>query len=591
MTPRCLSPGGGIDMGVDQRIRKVLSGTTLWCCLSITMVNSDTGSDSDNNLQSATEKLYCAADKHEAAHHIRSIGNSRLLTPGLPAESAVNDQPLLQATTLDQVLLVLHRTAEKFPEVKNLVEETVIQWNYCSVIDNGKFYDHRQVKGKSVRTPSPHLHDNKWPGFHAFGLVPGNYNSDSFNFTTPYINTSIRTLADVQLQQRYIAHCLPHPDDKHLYRADKRNFISRVQATHTGRRQFKPVSWNLSCDTPEPPPENQPEKQPEKQPENQLEKLTDNTVHQAAPETVQKPVQSKPAVPELTGTETQKIPELAAAGAPPATDTTQKGSAPEPVLVEIESITPAISPPGNADKTDTPESVPVFFETTEVDRDTQPQPAPVVVTAPSNGNSIVSVNTITSKGLSGSISIENRSFRIKDTSLKFNLGYKPVVDSYWFIRSALNVSQESQPFTYSWGIGYDDWHPGTWAIQLNHWGPLSPGDGLDIDNAVAEISYKLKSTWLKKNNLASTIALSKPVSDDPSLSWGWSWSPRSHWFIRSTLIKPLGEGGVNWSYGFGYTRYNANSLSFEYNNWGVNDFPEHNFRKNGQLSFIYRWAF
>ena len=114
---------------------------------------------------------------------------------------------------------------------------------------------------------------------------------------------------------------------------------------------------------------------------------------------------------------------------------------------------------------------------------------------------------------------------------------------------------------------------------------------MDIENAVAEVSYKLKGSWLAKNNLASTIALSKPLSDNPSVSWGWSWNPYSHWFIRSTLIKPIGTGGVNWSYGFGYTRYDANSLSIEYNNWGINDFPETNFRDNGQLSLIYRWAF
>ena len=175
MKPRGPSSGRGIDMEVSQGIRKVLSGTIIWC-LSITIVNSDSESVYDNSLQAATEKLHCASDRYEAANHIRSIAKSTLLPPGLPAETVTKSQLQLQATTLDQVLLVLHQSAVKFPEVKSLVEETVIQWNFCSVIDNGKFYDHRQSNGKSIRTPSPDSVNHRWGGFHAFGLIPGRYN-------------------------------------------------------------------------------------------------------------------------------------------------------------------------------------------------------------------------------------------------------------------------------------------------------------------------------------------------------------------------------------------------------------------------------
>jgi len=527
MNSRGLSSGRGLTMEENHGVRKVLLGTTLWCCLSVTIVNSDTGPAADDTLQSATEKLHCASDQHEAAHHIRSIGQSGLRAPGLPAETPADTQPLLQATTLDQVLQVLHQSTTKFPEVKSLVEETVIQWNFCSVIDNGKFYDHQWVNRKSVRTPSPDSARHKWQGFLAFGLIPGKNNSDSFNFTTPYINTTIRSLADRKLQQRYIAHCLPHPDDKHLYRAGKRNFISRVQATVFSAKQFKPVSWNLTCNAPV----------PKLAIKTQTEEQANKPAEQEKPQSAEKTNENQQAELQPTAPEIQNVPALAAAN------------------------------PQAPSKPDYNPDSPVPFETIEQETNTHPQPSAVVITAPSNGNAIVSVNAISSKGLSGSVSLENRSFRLADTSLKFNLGYKPISDSYWFIRSALNISQESQPFTYSWGIGYDDWHP------------------------VAEVSYKLKGSWLAKNNLASTIALSKPLSDNPSVSWGWSWNPYSHWFIRSTLIKPIGTGGVNWSYGFGYTRYDANSLSIEYNNWGINDFPETNFRDNGQLSLIYRWAF
>jgi len=343
---------------------------------------------------------------------------------------------------------------------------------------------------------------------------------------------------------------------------------------------FEPIRWNLEC--------------------KNIPKFTGKTKLPGPAIVPVEPIKTVATTP-VKNVQTTKtpisteatIPALAAAAPPVIPDI--KHMAPMETLGKEVTIKKPVT-----ETTATEVGVPVTIEMINEKSDQPAQPTPVVVTGPSNGSAITSASANSLKGLSGSISIENRSFRSKDTSLKLSFAYKPIADSYWFIRSAINISQTSKPLTYSWGIGYDDWHPGTWAVQLNHWGPLRPGDGLDAKNAVAEISYKLKTRWLKKNNLSSSLGLAKPLSAKPSISWGWSWNPYSHWFVRSTLIKPLGydqgnnaqgTNGINWSYGFGYTRYNDRSLSFEYNNWGINEFPKHNFRKNGQLSLIYRWAF
>lgn len=562
-------------MPLPPGLRTILVCLPVWCGLSLAIVRSDTTPETTagHTLQSSIQMLHCASDQKQAAQHIKNIQLADSFVPGLPSETNT-DQPQLQASTLDQALWILHKSAARYPKNKNLIERTVINWNFCGVIDNGKFYDHKIINGLSTRTPSQENIENNWRGFAAFGLIPTK-NQEKFDFTTPYITTAINSLADIQLQRTYIAHCLPHPDDEHLYRANKRNFISRVISDKSTPTAFEPIRWDLECrDIPKlatkPKPIN-----PPVLPVEPIVPLAKTPV---------KDIQPK----ETSISETEKIPALAAAAAPPVTSELEQVSHSLPPL-EITNKEVTIKP--DSGNSSTNEGVTVAIEMINERSDQPVQPTPVVVTGPSNGSAITSANANSLKGLSGSISIENRSFRSKDTSLKFSFAYKPIADSYWFIRSAVNVSQESKPLTYSWGIGYDDWHPGTWAIQLNHWGPLRPGDGLDAKNAVAEISHKLKNRWLKNNNLSSSLGLAKPLSAKPSLSWGWSWNPYSHWFIRSTLIKPLGTKGVNWSYGFGYTRYNDRSLSFEYNNWGINEFPKHNFRKNGQLSLIYRWAF
>ena len=568
------------------------------CCVALSF--SVSGPTSSETLLSHIKNLHCAPDSKTAANYIRNIQRVTLFPPGLPNETNDAQNPALRAATLDRLLTTLYASSQKYPTNKDLIEEAVIQWNFCSVIDNGQLYDH--TIGQRTVSPSSHSQQH-WAGFKSFGLVNTSDTADRFDFTTPYKDSLIRPLADIKLLETYIKHCLPHPDDEHLYRSFGRNFISRLipaskrQKDITTSRQAFECTPLQTAPVPPPSPELTPVAPPPAAP---AAPATDESEHAVEPEeqTVPLSITERPAPLEISAP-VESIDPLK-----DRADVIEEAA--KPVVAAAKPVTDDLSnsviitdskPFETTKQTSSPvpkNSIPIKIKTiqtlekTTVDFD---PPAAVVVIGPANGGSVASTNINNSKGFSGSITLENKSFQADQTSLKLAFAYKPIQDSYWFLRSAFNISNQSNPVTYSWGIGYDDWHSGTWGIQLNHWGPLSSGDGLDIDNAVIETSYKIKSSWLEKNNLGSSIALSSPISGKPSLSWGWSWSPFSDWFVRTTFIKPTSGGGLDWSYGFGFTRYTPSSLSVEYNNWGVNHFPNANFKGNGQLSLIYRWAF
>lgn len=521
-------------------------------CSSVLLLLSTGFAADHNSLYTAINNLHCARDQHAAAKQLRSIQQLELFPPGLPAEKNATGKASIRATTLDIILSTFYQSSLEYPNNKDLIQDTVIAWNFCHVIDSGKFYDisFNNNKIEKSETTNPQHH---WAGFKAFGLINSDLNS--FKFTSPYKSSVMNSLADLRLLKTYLQHCLPHPDDSHLYRDFGRNFISRVVPSSINTNLQANEMWEFTC---------------------------------AVPELEKNPLDDK----EI---DTEKM--------EPKISQSIESSEPSIDLPDKLTAIPAFEKPVTSPKKDTPiiraaktETIPIKANASIQPLETGSEisesnyPPAVVTTSSPGGNAVHSKNIKTSKGFSGSISLQNRSFISENTSLNFAFAYKPIQDSYWFIRSALNLSQQDEPISYSWGIGYDDWHPGTWGIQLNHWGPLKRGDNLDIKNAVAEINYKVDSDTLKKHRLSSSIALSKPLTGEPSLSWGWSWNPHSNWFIRSTLIKPV-IGTLNWSYGFGYTSYAKSSLSLEYNNWGVNRFPKTNFKKNGQLSLTYRWEF
>lgn len=198
-------------------------------------------------------------------------------------------------------------------------------------------------------------------------------------------------------------------------------------------------------------------------------------------------------------------------------------------------------------------------------------------------------------GFSGSFALSNRRFEsISDAwSLTANFGYKPIRSSYFFARTGFTFidTDSGEPVSYYWGIGYNDWHTDTWAFELNHWGPLKPGDGLQLEKVVASISYKFDSELLKNNGLSSSFSISGGENTAPTATLAGSWTPKPNWFIRTLITQPLEGGDTTWAYGFGYSDWREKTWALEYNNWGTNKAFDLNFRDNALVTLSWKWGF
>ena len=191
--------------------------------------------------------------------------------------------------------------------------------------------------------------------------------------------------------------------------------------------------------------------------------------------------------------------------------------------------------------------------------------------------------------MSGSFALSNRRFEPDDWSFTANISYKPIVDNYYFARTGFTWVDGEEPLSYYWGVGYNDWHPGTWAFELNNWGPLTPGDGLEIEKAIASISYKFDSPLLKKYNISTSATLSGGKHSNSALTFASSWTPKPNWFFRNLITQSLEGGPATWAYGFGYNNWRAQTWSLEYNNWGPNTLSSPNFRDNALVTLSWKW--
>jgi hypothetical protein len=207
------------------------------------------------------------------------------------------------------------------------------------------------------------------------------------------------------------------------------------------------------------------------------------------------------------------------------------------------------------------------------------------------------VTAATPPGVHGFSGAFNHNWPLNRSGRKFSATATWAPAEYWFIRLGVTNAYEqggSQPWSYSWGVGYDDWHPGTWSVQLNHWGPIVPGKGLDIDNAVFTTSYKTDHAWLKERNMTLAHGIDLPVGQprNGKLHSTWQWAVWPTWFLRVGVSTPLqGLSPLQWSYGFGRSDWRPFTWSLEYNNWGPNTAFQPNFKKNGTITIAWKWAY
>ena len=528
--------------------------------------------------------LQCADNQEQAKQELEKLRSLSISISGLPAESIDLSPSFLTAGSLDITLDTLVKTADKYPELRRLVERTLLRWDYCQVFEDGQFYDLQENKPRNQVSYIPPLN---WTGFKNLG------------FLDPPASFIPKLLSQSPLGERAFEHffhriyreqCFPHHITGKLYRQQYRVDRSYLISKKTTSNNHYPYQWNTSC-SPEkvailaPPP-------PPPQPIIEEEVVLVVEMLPELPIVVEKP-EVVILIEEPSVTETQSEPEKQLVNIEPikkAPIIIAKTHKPTPKkTLSVKPDEPAL--PAQKQKKKTPAEatkLPSIPDKTHV----------VIKTAviPSSSNSspisnVISENPDKTHGFTGNV-YTKQSLSAANPTIGVNASWKPIADSYWFIRGGLDYDyKSSDPLTYSWGLGYDDWHEGTWSAQINNWGPIKPEEGLAWDKAIANIGYKFKSETLASYNLHANSSLDIPITGDPALNLGMQWNPIENWYIRDNIHKPLNGEPSTWSYGFGYSNWRTNKFNLEYSNYGANELFDTNFRESGVISLSYNWEF
>ncbi len=164
--------------------------------------------------------------------------------------------------------------------------------------------------------------------------------------------------------------------------------------------------------------------------------------------------------------------------------------------------------------------------------------------------------------------------------------------SFLFARAGIEARRPDGEWTgsTSWGVGYDDWHPGTLFAQINDWSvdlakPNLKGVALDA-------GYRLPLPERVAKYIGANVGVNVP--------WGLPVG-----LVSNVTVKPIGDlfvtAGVrttpsdfsqwSWVYGFGLSNWRPFTVSAQYTNWGPNKAFKPNFLENGAVTASFSWAF
>jgi hypothetical protein len=141
----------------------------------------------------------------------------------------------------------------------------------------------------------------------------------------------------------------------------------------------------------------------------------------------------------------------------------------------------------------------------------------------------------------------------------------------------------------SWGVGYDDWHPGTLSVQLNNWGPIERTEQLWLGSEF-DVGYKLPfgPEWARYVGVLAHAFYQ--VGGAPGVGVTATVRPWQMFFLSSGVRYSLREqDAFTWFYTFGWSDWRPFTFSASYANWGLNRVPEPNFVRNGLLNLSFSW--
>ena len=165
------------------------------------------------------------------------------------------------------------------------------------------------------------------------------------------------------------------------------------------------------------------------------------------------------------------------------------------------------------------------------------------------------------------------------------------VGATWPLARELSLDASAKP-TWSLGIGYDDWHPGTWSFQINQWGPVVPADRWKIaSTASAELAYKVRLGQSLGEHLGLKLAVSSKLTGSPAagvaLSFKFPFAMFASVGAATSLPTP---GRPTWTYVIGRSTWTPGSFSIILANFGPNLVAEPNIVAHTAVTASWSWA-
>ena len=561
--------------------------------------------------------LHCTTDLKTAQSTVDALFHSSAQGYAWPDEwlGETSASPALHAGTLDILLYTLKSTAERFPSLREDIERVALQWNYCDVVEDAQFFDlsqqSKQLHKQLAATDVP----LQWQGFKQWGFLTPDP-------TTRFVPRLLDEIRLSPLGYQYFLHrvyrkqCFPHPETGLLAteaEAAPLVLFSRVPTLPVEYPQNPvayPYTWNPVCTVAanEPPP-----------PAPSAQLVTpDKTTNKSTNTPPQAQHEQPPAPPNKTETKTAAIPTPPLI-LPPANPVNPPAVAPRVVIImddipphqavppvrTARALTPVTRSPlpqrkgpsmnpangyailptivSNAPAND----IPIFFDDDELDTDAQNAKDKTARHSKHGGKNGKQGKHGKKKKLRLAGNIAD-TYSLKDGSNTLSASATWSPKENWFVNG--NVSMKDGKLGYSWGAGYADWRPGTWSAQVNNYGPITPGKGLDLGNASASVGYKVKSATLDKYKLNASAGANLNGKGKGSVNATLQWNPKPKWYARTTASMPLSGGTPTWSYGVGYSDPRPGKWRVEYSNYGNNKFPGDNL-KDGSITINRGWQF
>ncbi|HEX9242918.1 MAG TPA: DUF3131 domain-containing protein [Anaeromyxobacter sp.] len=172
---------------------------------------------------------------------------------------------------------------------------------------------------------------------------------------------------------------------------------------------------------------------------------------------------------------------------------------------------------------------------------------------------------------------------------------------FWFLRGG----GESTPYSpygrsrFLWGLGYDDWHDGTFSATVHNWGPLRPEDGVGagVDKAELNVGYKVPRACAGSLCLSAYPSVTVPFEGGPWVSGRLTLTVAGKWFAMGGLgrtvpgvLVPEAGPAPPWHlfWGIGRNDWSPGSIFISYYDWG----PDARQRTgNGILAVGVNWQF